>query len=249
MSLVTYHYSNKGDLGNNGDSLEYKQRAGEYGVWAAADGFGDSDVGEAASSLAVHSIVDSFSRKPELTKKNIEDIFLQANNELLLKKSQAVGRQELKTAAVALFVNKFQVLWAYVGNCRLYYFKQGHLYQGAKAQSNAEASAAQSENSSTFGFHQSRISKDQKKPLWALGLSPTIRIDIQEGEEILQMGDAFLLCTDGFWGNINDIEMEADLVKASSPEQWVKYMTLRIYKRKSKGQDNFSAIAVMAALD
>ena len=57
-------------------------------------------------------------------------------------------------------------------------------------------------------------------------------------------GDAFLLCSDGFWEFVYNEEMQADLLKAETPVQWVRLMLLRHIRRTPPGNDNFSAIAV-----
>ncbi|MDE6880720.1 MAG: hypothetical protein K2P20_05115, partial [Oscillospiraceae bacterium] len=60
----------------------------------------------------------------------------------------------------------------------------------------------------------------------------------------LRAGDAFLLCSDGFWEYVCQEEILADLLKAETPEQWGKLMLLRHIRRAPAGNDNFSLIAV-----
>ena len=57
-------------------------------------------------------------------------------------------------------------------------------------------------------------------------------------------GDAFLLCSDGFWEYVYNEEMQADLCKARTPEEWTEFMLLRHIRRVPSGNDNFSFIAV-----
>ena len=66
----------------------------------------------------------------------------------------------------------------------------------------------------------------------------------ESGQADIRPGDAFLLCSDGFWEFVYDEEMQADLLKAETPEQWVRLMLLRHIRRTPPGNDNFSAIAV-----
>lgn len=66
----------------------------------------------------------------------------------------------------------------------------------------------------------------------------------ESGQGTLSPGDAFLLCSDGFWEYVYREEMLADLLKAETPEQWAKSMLLRHIRRTPEGNDNFSLICV-----
>ena len=55
-------------------------------------------------------------------------------------------------------------------------------------------------------------------------------------------GDAFILCSDGFWENILEEEMEIDLSKSSSAQEWVEYMLVRLLLRLDGTNDNFTVI-------
>ena len=57
-------------------------------------------------------------------------------------------------------------------------------------------------------------------------------------------GDAFLLCTDGFWENVFETEMQADLAVARSAAEWLARLQNRLLRRMSDKQDNYSAIAI-----
>jgi serine/threonine protein phosphatase PrpC len=63
--------------------------------------------------------------------------------------------------------------------------------------------------------------------------------------ELLE-GDAFLLCTDGWWEEFDRAELPGSVARALTPEDWLAEMRARIVARARPGQDNFSAIAVWA---
>jgi len=60
----------------------------------------------------------------------------------------------------------------------------------------------------------------------------------------LDDGDAFLLCTDGWWGPLTDAKIIATLTDADTPQGWLDAMRELILAQAAPGQDNFSAIAV-----
>ena len=66
----------------------------------------------------------------------------------------------------------------------------------------------------------------------------------EAGQAELRPGDAFLLCSDGFWEYVYQEEMLADLLKAETPEGWARDMLLRHIRRTPPGNDNFSLITV-----
>ena len=55
-------------------------------------------------------------------------------------------------------------------------------------------------------------------------------------------GDAFLLCSDGFWEYVLENEMEIDLSKSNSAEEWVKFMLVRLLLKMNGKNDNFTVI-------
>jgi serine/threonine protein phosphatase PrpC len=67
---------------------------------------------------------------------------------------------------------------------------------------------------------------------------------VLEKEAVLQSGDSFLLCTDGFWEYVYEIEMEIDLSKSRTPAAWLEYMLKRHYARVPENCDNYTAVAV-----
>lgn len=71
----------------------------------------------------------------------------------------------------------------------------------------------------------------------------------RQQKKTVKAGDAFLLCSDGFWEYIYDQEMLADRLKAETPEQWAQLMLLRHIRRTPPGNDNFSLITVFVEDD
>ena len=61
----------------------------------------------------------------------------------------------------------------------------------------------------------------------------------------LKKCQAFLLCSDGFWELIDEKEMNAQLRKSNSVEEWLDNMVKIVEDNgKGKNMDNYSAIAV-----
>src|SRR6202035_2754757 len=60
----------------------------------------------------------------------------------------------------------------------------------------------------------------------------------------LNLGMAFLLCTDGFWENVTEPEIEVDFAKAEGTRDWLALMEGRLLERATESSDNYTAIAV-----
>ncbi|MCY1187419.1 hypothetical protein D9M73_283950 [compost metagenome] len=60
----------------------------------------------------------------------------------------------------------------------------------------------------------------------------------------LEDGDAFLLCTDGFWQHVPPAVLERSLRLAGSPNEWMAIQRLRLESLTPRPADNYSALAV-----
>jgi serine/threonine protein phosphatase PrpC len=65
----------------------------------------------------------------------------------------------------------------------------------------------------------------------------------------LQVGDAFLLCSDGVWSLVSDPDITACLSKVATPLDWCAALEHRLRERSTtdmlEEQDNYSMIAGM----
>ena len=59
-------------------------------------------------------------------------------------------------------------------------------------------------------------------------------------------GDAYLLCSDGWWDGFEPADIAAALMRAIGPEDWLADMQAQIQARNAPRQDNLSAIAMWA---
>ena len=82
--------------------------------------------------------------------------------------------------------------------------------------------------------------------IFVLGDQEKLNVKIPSIEFIAEKGDAFLLCSDGFWDYVYETEMELDLAKSRTPNEWLNYMIKRVLlKTKGLNNDNFTVIGVM----
>ena len=67
--------------------------------------------------------------------------------------------------------------------------------------------------------------------------------------EMVRPGDSFLLCTDGFWSNIHERQIEKTLKRSVNAKEWLDKMVTIVdknihHKKYSRFRDSYSAITV-----
>ena len=60
----------------------------------------------------------------------------------------------------------------------------------------------------------------------------------------LKKGDAFVLCTDGFWEYVYEDDIEKSFAKTKSPKEWLEKNARKSARKRKENNDNYSAIAV-----
>jgi serine/threonine protein phosphatase PrpC len=238
MKLSVFTYSNKGGREKNEDTLGYSNEKGR-GNFVLADGLGGYKNSETASKLAVDNILFAMKESKHLDAETLSEI-LQATNALILEKQKALDFKNMKTTAVALDINGNKAMWAHIGDSRLYYFTGNEIGAVTKDHSVSYKKYL----SGDISYRDINADDDRSSLLGVLGnkdkCSPSI-----SGEPItLRDGDAFLLCSDGFWEYVYNDEMLIDFLKSKTPKEWAEFMLLRHIDRAKPGHDNHSLIAI-----
>lgn len=239
MRFETSTITNRGGRDNNEDSLRYYYQSGPEGCWVVADGLGGHAAGEVASAIATEAIVERFCRNPLLSADNIRECFREALNRILSRQETEPRLKSMRTTAVALFTDGESLMWAHTGDSRLYYFRSGKLLFQTKDHSVSQACA----NAGEITQDQIRFHEDRGRLLKVLGTDENLKVELSAPLHP-ERGDAFLLCTDGFWEYVLESEMETDLGNADSPRDWLNRMVQRLLCRAGEDNDNYSAAAV-----
>ncbi|MDE7231291.1 MAG: protein phosphatase 2C domain-containing protein [Oscillospiraceae bacterium] len=225
MNIDFYNYSGRGGRPVNEDSFA----CGE-GYYVVSDGLGGHDNGEVASSAAVRYISENYR----------SDISPEAAGGLLAGADDAVRRfgDGGKATVAAVFTNGDKIRISNVGDSRVYYFRRGSIFFRTKDHSVCQASVDMGEMTDD----DVRRSADRSGLLKVLGDSAPLKLP--KPYELIdpQDGDAFLICSDGFWEHVYDIEMEADLLKAGNAREWLEHMLKRLLLRSGNSGDNFTAV-------
>ena len=202
----------------------------DKGIFIVADGLGGHSDGEKASGAAI----DYFEANclGGYTEARILALMDGANAQVLQYGDGG------KTTVAAAFIENGNFIYSNVGDSRVYLFREGKIIAQTKDHSVCQASV----DMGMMRFEDIRGSEDRSRLLKVLGGEETLALKKHYAPIPLQQGDAFLICSDGFWDYVYETEMEADLLKSGSADVWLKYMLKRHILRAQNKGDNYTAI-------
>ncbi len=234
MIVDSFHYTCEGGREINEDSFLCST---DRGVYVVADGLGGHSDGEKASLAAV----DYFDKNclGGYTGESVSQLLEGANAEVL-----EMGDGGKSTVAAG-FLEKGWFRYANAGDSRIYYFRDNKIIAQSKDHSVCQASV----DMGLIRPEDIRGNEDRSRLLKVLGGEEKLNIKIHYPPIQVQNGDAFLICSDGFWDYVYEAEMEADLLKSDCAEVWAKHMLKRHILRAQNKGDNYTVICGMIHLD
>jgi protein phosphatase len=229
----------------------------EYELYVVADGMGGHRAGDVASRLATDAIAEFFKRtaEEELTWPFQFDATLSEEENRLLTAVRLANRQihehstrshdlrGMGTTVVGamLSFDRRKIFIAHVGDSRAYRVRNGRIEQLTRDHSllNDYLSAMPDMTDEQRGdLPRNVITR-------ALGMQENVEVDIQAHPIVA--GDAFLLCSDGLSGMVNDDEMLAVIRSVQDPEEACR--RLIGLANEHGGEDNITAVVVRTAAD
>jgi len=197
----------------------------QYGkLIIVCDGMGGRKGGRYAAELAVQTIIQEVSKS---TVDNPIHILLKAiekANSLIWEESNS--NRQLKgmgTTLVALLLNDEKAICCHVGDSRLYQLRNGRIIHRTFDHSHVFELV----RSGMLTEEQARLSQKSNIITRALGISPTVEIEITDNLSF-KNGDRFLLCTDGICGAIPESELVEMVSRKSNIETVVTQLVEEI---------------------
>lgn len=234
FSFTTAKVSDAGGRGYNEDCCEQRGNC-----WVLADGLGGHGGGEVASRLAVDAVLAALAGVPPSAAAIVHAVQA-ANGALHRQQRTNPSIERMRTTLVMLASDGATALWGHVGDSRLYHFRNGRVAAQTEDHSVPQAMVRAGE----LRPAEIRHHEDRNRLLRTLGNDEEPRPTLIPGPVQLATGDAFLLCTDGFWEYVTETEMEITLAKATDPANWLHIMTRRLLERAEPDHDNYTAMAV-----
>jgi len=221
------------------------------GLVILADGMGGYKAGEVASEIAVLSISAELKEAMLTMEPGHVDVFLgkQAEAQLILDavknandaiynvsqtQPQCAGMGT--TLVVGLFTNN-KLLVGHIGDSRMYRFRNQSLTQITEDHSLLQEQI----KSGLITAEQAKFSANKNLVTRALGIDPEVELELNEHD--VEVGDIYLLCSDGLTDLVDDNIIESTLNMLSSNLHDTAQKLVEM-ANDNGGKDNISVILV-----
>ena len=208
-------------------------------LFLVADGMGAHAAGELASQMAVQAVAHHYRKHPELSPpESLLRALRDANTEIHQRGQANSEFHNMGTTCSALLLLPQGALVGHVGDSRVYRLRSQTLQQLTFDHSLVwEMQAA-----GHMAHRELALSVPRNVITRSLGPQAAVQVDL-EGPFDIQLGDRFLLCTDGLMAKLQDREI-GTLLAVLPPEEAAQLLVDLANVRG--GPDNITVVAIEA---
>jgi len=205
-----------------------------------ADGMGGYEGGQEASRIAVETVEKTYAAAPDSdARASLLSGFQDAHRLIHKYADQHPPLQGMGTTCTAVALLDHDLYYAHVGDSRLYLARDSRIYPLTRDQSYVGRLVEQGIISP-----EEAASHPQRHILTsALGSGAEVAPESSEQPILLEPQDVLVLCTDGLWGVVNDVEIQA--AAAKPPDEACRLLIEQAKKRG--GPDNITVQIVRMA--
>jgi len=218
-------------------------RDGARWVAVLADGAGGHRGGAEASRRAVDALEAALCDEvAEFSARALTAAVLAAHDDVQAAQDPAHGISRMHSTVVVLWIDldRQSALWSHVGDSRLYRVRRGVV----TALTSDDSVVQRMVDAGLITAAQAESHPQKNQLIAALGIEEGVEPHTVAAPHDLVEGDAFLLCSDGWWGPVDDAAIVGALAQANGPDDWLALMQEKIETLAAPSQDNFSAIGV-----
>ena len=239
--------ASRSEVGARSRNEDYLQHGAFDAGWYAvvSDGAGGHSNGAVAADLVVRMVAHELGA--QLTQQGrpfpaLDEVVHTANDALNRQQEGLRGQKRMHATLVMLWIGKasLEAVWSHVGDSRLYLLRQGRVAQVTRDDSVVQTMV----DAGLIAPHEARSHSQRNQLIAAMGSDEPIEPHVSDPGFMVQDGDAFLLCTDGWYDRLEEADIEHCLAEAGSVEEWLDAMQTLVQQRQRPNQDNFSAVAV-----
>jgi PPM family protein phosphatase len=219
------------------------EHIGRHWCMVLSDGAGGHRDGALASRLVVDRILAGFRSRPPVDAPDLGELMLDAHDGVVAaQRSRGVTDRAAAMHATAVVLlldtSRSQALWGHVGDSRLYLLRD----RRASALTRDDSVLQWMVDAGLWQPDQLQQHPQRNQLMAAMGADEGVEPHTSADPFELRNGDAFLLCSDGWWGSVADAEIERLRAEAGTPDEWLDAMIACAMARADPRQDNFSAI-------
>ncbi|MGA9852716.1 MAG: Stp1/IreP family PP2C-type Ser/Thr phosphatase [Gammaproteobacteria bacterium] len=221
----------------------------ETGLVVVADGMGGYKAGEIASGIAVEVIQEFITDGLKQARKHVGASDSGYSHESVLLRNALIRANEViydtarsqpqcegmgTTVVAALYYNN-RVSITHVGDSRVYRLRHGHFEQITSDHSLLQELVSR-------GFYspeEARKSLNKNLVTRALGIEPTVQVDLQE--DVALLGDIYLFCTDGLHDMVPDPDIHLTVDTFSDNLETAAKQLVKL-ANDNGGRDNISVV-------
>jgi PPM family protein phosphatase len=201
-----------------------------------ADGMGGAEGGQYASRIAVEAVVEIYGNAgpDQDPQQRLAQGFVEANARVQQNALENPLLHGMGTTLSAFALVGKQLYYAHVGDSRLYLLHQGVLRQ----LTHDHSLVARLVENGVVRPEDAEKHPQKHVLIAAVGVSDTVEPDVPSRPLAVERGDTLLLCTDGLWGQMSDLEISSCL-SSQSPDATCR--ALIALAKERGGPDNITA--------
>ena len=236
-------YSHPGSRTDNEDSVGITVD-GDRACFVLADGLGGHSGGQRASQVAVAAALEHWRTHPLHMPRELLASAIEAAH-AAVRRAQREDAQyaDMRTTMVILTIANGTAAWAHVGDTRLYHFSGGRIVAQSKDHSVPQFLVTNGE----LAPEGIRNHPDRSRLLGTLGNDEDLVYpSVKELGRPFAASDRFLLCSDGFWEDVLEPDMERTVAASAGPRTWLEAQVAIVEHKARRDRDNCTACAIWA---
>lgn len=214
-------------------------------AYCVADGMGGGDGGAKASEIVCRSVGNAVSRRVDFPErvKRIHEALAAANAEVRDYAAKAGFSKQMASTAAVLAIDADhgdQAVIGYVGDSRVYRFREGQLQQISKDHTIGRELSQHTTNRAVAAGLKGRNLAISHMLTRAVGVLPEVtpewrKIDVRKG-------DAFLVCSDGVYDMVSDEQIQAVFAAGGKAKDTAAVLAQKIVA--GGAVDNYTLVVV-----
>ena len=218
-------------------------KGGGVALAVVADGMGGHTGGVLAAQQVIHTArnnLEQYSAREESAQSMLESCLSESH--MLIKASRFMNEKDPHSTAVMLLLQPGKVSWVHCGDSRMYRFRGDKPFFHTTDHSYVEQLVAKGK----ITQDQALVHPNRNILVTSLGGNEAPKIDFGESKD-LQVGDSFLLCSDGLWGYFSDAEL-GGVVAAYSAREASELLISRA-RTRARGEGDNVSVAILKLVE